>query len=148
MSLGPSILVVDNYDSFVYNLVQYLGELGARVTVRRNDDVSASDLAALGVDGVLISPGPGRPATAGNISPSCASAASSRCRCSGCASVTRHSAKPSAGESTWRRSYCTVEPAWSLTTGRESLPGWRTLSWWGGTTRWWCSKTPCRTCWK
>jgi para-aminobenzoate synthetase component II len=67
MSSGPSILVVDNYDSFVYNLVQYLGELGARVTVRRNDDVSASDLLALGVDGVLISPGPGRPASAGNI---------------------------------------------------------------------------------
>jgi para-aminobenzoate synthetase component 2 len=67
MSLGPSVLVIDNYDSFVYNLVQYLGELGAQVTVRRNDDVSASDLGALGVDGVLISPGPGRPSTAGNI---------------------------------------------------------------------------------
>ncbi|MGH3733472.1 MAG: anthranilate synthase component II [Acidimicrobiales bacterium] len=66
MSPGPSILVVDNYDSFVYNLVQYLGELEARVTVRRNDDVGASDLEALGVDGVLISPGPGRPNTAGN----------------------------------------------------------------------------------
>jgi para-aminobenzoate synthetase component II len=66
MSLGPTILVVDNYDSFVYNLVQYLGELGARVLVRRNDDVSATDLRTLGVDGVLISPGPGRPETAGN----------------------------------------------------------------------------------
>src|SRR3984957_13477944 len=67
MSSGPSMLVVDNYDSFVYNLVQYLGELGARVTVRRNDDVSDSDLVALGVDGGLISPGPGRPPNAGNI---------------------------------------------------------------------------------
>lgn len=62
----PSILVVDNYDSFVYNLVQYLGELGARVTVRRNDDVSARDMAELEVDGVLISPGPGHPRNAGN----------------------------------------------------------------------------------
>ncbi len=66
MSIEPSILVVDNYDSFVYNLVQYLGELGARVIVRRNDDVGAADLASLGINGVLISPGPGRPSAAGN----------------------------------------------------------------------------------
>jgi para-aminobenzoate synthetase component 2 len=66
MTAGPSILVVDNYDSFVYNLVQYLGELGASVSVARNDAIGASDLAALQLDGVLISPGPGYPATAGN----------------------------------------------------------------------------------
>jgi para-aminobenzoate synthetase component 2 len=66
MSPAPSILVVDNYDSFVYNLVQYLGELGARVLVRRNDQVTADDVDTLGVDGVLISPGPGYPVTAGN----------------------------------------------------------------------------------
>jgi para-aminobenzoate synthetase component 2 len=66
MSASPRILVVDNYDSFVYNLVQYLGELGAEVTVRRNDDVGPDDVAALGVDGVLISPGPGYPVSAGN----------------------------------------------------------------------------------
>jgi para-aminobenzoate synthetase component II len=59
------ILVVDNYDSFVYNLVQYLGQLGADAEVRRNDAVSAGDLDRLGVDGVLISPGPGRPEDAG-----------------------------------------------------------------------------------
>jgi para-aminobenzoate synthetase component 2 len=66
MDRGPSILVVDNYDSFVYNLVQYLGELGATVTVRRNDQVTASDVAALAPDGVLVSPGPGHPRDAGN----------------------------------------------------------------------------------
>jgi para-aminobenzoate synthetase component 2 len=66
MSDGPSILVIDNYDSFVYNLVQYLGELGARVSVRRNDEVTPSDVAAATFDGVLISPGPGYPSTAGN----------------------------------------------------------------------------------
>jgi para-aminobenzoate synthetase component 2 len=66
MSEGPSILVIDNYDSFVYNLVQYLAELGATVTVRRNDDVDAQEVAAMGVDGVLISPGPGHPRDAGN----------------------------------------------------------------------------------
>lgn len=66
MSKPLSILVVDNYDSFVYNLVQYLGELGASVTVRRNDDVTPEDVEALGFDGVLISPGPGYPVSAGN----------------------------------------------------------------------------------
>ena len=60
------ILVVDNYDSFVYNLVQYLGQLGATVKVRRNDEVGPGDLAAIRPDGVLISPGPGTPQDAGN----------------------------------------------------------------------------------
>ncbi|MDT4892123.1 MAG: para-aminobenzoate synthetase component [Pseudonocardiales bacterium] len=60
------VLVVDNYDSFVYNLVQYLGQLDASVIVRRNDDVGPGDLDALSVDGVLISPGPGTPQDAGN----------------------------------------------------------------------------------
>ncbi|HSN01991.1 MAG TPA: aminodeoxychorismate/anthranilate synthase component II [Acidimicrobiales bacterium] len=61
-----SILVVDNYDSFVYNLVQYLGELGASVHVARNDEVTVEDVAAGHFDGVLISPGPGHPREAGN----------------------------------------------------------------------------------
>jgi para-aminobenzoate synthetase component 2 len=59
------VLVVDNYDSFVYNLVQYLGQLGAEVIVRRNDAVAPADLDSLDVDGVLISPGPGTPEDAG-----------------------------------------------------------------------------------
>jgi para-aminobenzoate synthetase component 2 len=59
------ILVVDNYDSFVYNLVQYLAELGAEVNVRRNDAVAPEDLDVLAPDGVLISPGPGTPQEAG-----------------------------------------------------------------------------------
>ena len=58
-----SILVVDNYDSFVFNLVQYLGQLGARCTVRRNDVVDLGSVG--GFDGVLLSPGPGVPADAG-----------------------------------------------------------------------------------
>ena len=57
------ILVVDNYDSFVFNLVQYLAQLGAEVTVRRNDEVTTAD--ALDYDGVLLSPGPGTPEDAG-----------------------------------------------------------------------------------
>ena len=59
------MLVIDNYDSFVYNLVQYLGELGADPIVHRNDAVTLPDLRALAPDAVLISPGPGRPADAG-----------------------------------------------------------------------------------
>ena len=57
------VLVIDNYDSFVYNLVQYLAQLGADVTVRRNDEVDLDELAT--VDGVLVSPGPGTPDRAG-----------------------------------------------------------------------------------
>ena len=59
------ILVIDNYDSFTYNLVQYLGELGAAVEVRRNDAVSVEDIRGIAPTGVLISPGPGRPEEAG-----------------------------------------------------------------------------------
>ena len=57
------VLVLDNYDSFVFNLVQYLGQLGAETTVVRNDEISVE--AALDYDGVLISPGPGTPEAAG-----------------------------------------------------------------------------------
>lgn len=57
------VLVIDNYDSFVYNLVQYLAQLGAECVVRRNDVVSDEDVAA--ADGVLLSPGPGIPQRAG-----------------------------------------------------------------------------------
>ena len=60
------ILVIDNYDSFVYNLVQYLAQLDAKVVVRRNDAVEPDELDSLDVAGVLISPGPGLPQDAGN----------------------------------------------------------------------------------
>ena len=63
--MGPRIVVIDNYDSFVYNLVQYLGELGADPVVVRNDAATVAELAALDPDGLLVSPGPGRPEDAG-----------------------------------------------------------------------------------
>ena len=63
----PRILVIDSYDSFVYNLVQYLGELGADPIVVRNDEVTVAAAVALAPDGVLLSPGPGRPETSGII---------------------------------------------------------------------------------
>ena len=63
----PRVLVIDSYDSFVYNLVQYLGELGAEPIVIRNDQLSVEKAMALHPDLVLLSPGPGRPEDAGII---------------------------------------------------------------------------------
>lgn len=59
------LLMIDNYDSFTYNLVQYLGELGAEVEVVRNDEVAVDALLARGGHGLVVSPGPGTPADAG-----------------------------------------------------------------------------------
>src|SRR5689334_9658909 len=59
------ILVIDNYDSFTYNLVQYLGELGAEVVVHRNDAIDVEDVGRLAPDAIVISPGPCAPAQAG-----------------------------------------------------------------------------------
>jgi anthranilate synthase component II len=59
------LLMIDNYDSFTYNLVQYLAELGAEVDVRRNDAVTLEEVAALAPDGIVISPGPCTPREAG-----------------------------------------------------------------------------------
>ncbi len=63
--VAVKVAVVDNYDSFVYNLVQYLGELGAEPVVVRNDAVDVDGLRALGAGALLVSPGPGRPEQAG-----------------------------------------------------------------------------------
>jgi anthranilate synthase/aminodeoxychorismate synthase-like glutamine amidotransferase len=63
--MGARVLVIDNYDSFVYNLVQCLGELGAQPLVHRHDAVGIDEIAAFGVDAIVISPGPGRPEDAG-----------------------------------------------------------------------------------
>jgi len=59
------LLVLDNYDSFTYNLVQYLGELGEEPVVRRNDEISVDDIGAMGVTRMVISPGPCTPSEAG-----------------------------------------------------------------------------------
>jgi len=59
------LLVLDNYDSFTYNLVQYLGELGEQPVVRRNDEISVDEIGAMGVKRMVISPGPCTPAEAG-----------------------------------------------------------------------------------
>ncbi len=63
--MSVKVVMVDNYDSFTYNLVQYFGELGADVTVVRNDEVTVDDIAALSPDKIVISPGPCTPKEAG-----------------------------------------------------------------------------------
>jgi len=63
--MGTQVLVIDNYDSFVYNLVQELGELGAEPVAYRNDAIDIEGIRAASPDAILISPGPGRPETAG-----------------------------------------------------------------------------------
>jgi len=59
------ILVIDNYDSFTYNLVQYLGELGAELTVRRNDEITIDEIQRMAPERIVISPGPKTPSEAG-----------------------------------------------------------------------------------
>lgn len=59
------VLLLDNYDSFTYNLAQYLGELGHAPTVRRNDEITLGEIAAMQPDRIVVSPGPGRPEDAG-----------------------------------------------------------------------------------
>ena len=59
------VLVIDNYDSFAYNLVQYVGEVAGAVTVRRNDAVDVDEIREIDPDGIVVSPGPGTPAQAG-----------------------------------------------------------------------------------
>jgi len=65
MSAAPRLLMIDNYDSFTYNLVQYLAELGAALEVKRNDAVTLDEIAALAPDGIVVSPGPCTPNEAG-----------------------------------------------------------------------------------
>jgi anthranilate synthase/aminodeoxychorismate synthase-like glutamine amidotransferase len=65
MKRETTILVIDNSDSFTYNLVQYLGELGCDIQVRRNDAVTVAEVREMAPDGIVISPGPGLPSNAG-----------------------------------------------------------------------------------
>ncbi len=80
------ILMIDNYDSFTYNLVQYLGELGADVTVKRNDVIEIAGVRALHPDAIVIRPAPARPKKRESRSRSSRSSPAS-CRFSACASA-------------------------------------------------------------
>jgi anthranilate synthase/aminodeoxychorismate synthase-like glutamine amidotransferase len=63
--MGPRVVVIDNYDSFTYNLVQALGALGCELEVHRNDQIDVDGIGALAPDAIVLSPGPGRPEDAG-----------------------------------------------------------------------------------
>src|SRR5438045_5899409 len=64
-AMNNRILIIDNYDSFTYNLVQYFGVLGCEVIVKRNDKITVAEAEAIAPDRICISPGPGRPEDAG-----------------------------------------------------------------------------------
>jgi len=113
MAANPSILVVDNYDSFVYNLVQYLGELGATVRVLRNDKVDEHDLASTRYDGVLVSPGPGHPRDAGNCVRIIRYCAENALPMLGSVSDTRPSPRRTALRWSPRPNWCTEGRPWS-----------------------------------
>ncbi len=93
MTDAVRLLVIDNYDSFVYNLVQALEAIGAACVVRRNDEPSLADLD--GMDGLVVSPGPGRPEDAGRSVELIRAAADRWLPTSGSASAIRPSPTPS-----------------------------------------------------
>ena len=96
------LLMIDNYDSFTFNLVQYFGELGGEVQVLRNDEIDVAGIAALAPDALVLSPGPCTPAEAGVCVPAIRSSRAS-CRSSASASATRRSARRSAARWCARR---------------------------------------------
>ena len=95
--MGARVLVVDNYDSFVYNLVQYLGELGAEPIVHRHDAITVDDAVGIDPDAVLVSPGPGRPEDAGVSNEVIRTFAGPAGRCSASVSGTSASARCTGG---------------------------------------------------
>ena len=96
------LLLIDNYDSFTYNLAQYLGELGHAPVVHRNDEITLGDVEAMKPDRIVISPGPGRPEDAGITVDVIRQLGDAR-RCSASAWATRRSGMPSAARSSARR---------------------------------------------
>ena len=119
--LGMKVLVIDNYDSFTFNLVQYLGELGAEPDVVRNDVATVDELLERGAERLIVSPGPCTPAEAGVSTEAIRSVRRGRhARCWASASATRRWPRPSAG------GWCAASPCtarrrrWSTTAARSS----------------------------
>ena len=114
------LLMIDNYDSFTYNLVQYLGELGAQLEVVRNDVEDVASLLRRNSEGVVISPGPGTPRDAGVSVAAVAALRSTGLPCWGCVWVTSRSVRPLAATSFELVPSCTARPHASSTTGPGS----------------------------
>ena len=118
------ILVIDNYDSFTYNLVQYLGELGADdARSSRNDAITVDEIVALAPERIVISPGPGNPDQAGISLEVIRRLRSDHARSSACASATRRSARRSAARWCARRRRCTARPRAIRHDGRGVFAG-------------------------
>ena len=119
------ILLIDNYDSFTYNLAHLFGELGAEVIVRRNDAIDADEAERLAPSHLVVSPGPGRPADAGASVEIVRPARQPASRRSASASATRRSSRPSAARSARRSGSCTASRARSSTTAAGSSSAFR-----------------------
>ena len=120
------LLMIDNYDSFTYNLVQYFGELGAEVEVHRNDEITLDglrDRIAAGVDRLVISPGPCTPAEAGVSVAGRRGRSRGRCPSSAYAWAIRRSVPPLAPRWSARSSSCTARPAKSPPRARGVFAG-------------------------
>ena len=144
LGLAMKVLVIDNYDSFAYNLVQYLGELGAEVEVVRNDKAEVGELLERGAERLVVSPGPCTPAEAGiSVEASAPSPRRAR-RCSASASGTSRWSRPSAAASS-SASRSTARTPRSSTTAARSSPGSRARWSPAATTRWSPTPTRCPT---
>ena len=104
------ILVIDNYDSFTYNIVQGLGALGAEIEVVRNDEIDVAGIAAKAPQAILFSPGPGNPDSAG-VTLEAVKAFAGRCRSSGYAWATSLSPMRSERGSSAQKGSCTARRA-------------------------------------
>ncbi len=119
-------ILIDNYDSFTYNLFHYLGELGARLEVHRNDKISVDAVMAKHPQGIILSPAPARPTPRASASIS-SSAPPARCRSSASASATRRSARSMAATSCAHRSRCTASSRRCTTPARACFATCRTI---------------------
>ena len=114
------VLMIDNYDSFTYNLVHLFEELGAEVVTVRNDAITVDEARAGGFDRLVVSPGPGRPDERRRLDRADPRARRRPCRRSASASGTRRSSRRSAARSARRRRCCTARRARSRTTASAS----------------------------
>ena len=138
------ILVVDHYDSFTYNLVQLIESLGHETEVVKSDAEPAEALVARAPAAVILSPGPGRPESAGCFTDLLEALAADTSPCSACASGTRRSASSTAARST-APSPSTARPRRCVTTAAASSRACTTPSRPGATTRWSWNATTCPT---
>ena len=138
------IVLIDNYDSFTFNLFHYLGELGAEVVVHRNDKISTADVIAADPDAIVLSPGPCTPNEAGICLDLIAQGGARPSRSSASASAIRRSARPSAARSCARRCRCTASSRRSSTRAKACSAASMGRSRRRAIIRWWSSAPPCR----